>query len=128
MAEDIEVTEDEIVENGHNPMLEMARKVLMATIGAVALTQEEVEKVVHKLIERGEIAEKDGRKLIKDLMERRRKKTDEVRAETEDQVDSRMEDLLNRMNIPSKSDIDALSAKITTLTKKVDELNKAESE
>jgi poly(hydroxyalkanoate) granule-associated protein len=128
MAEDIEVTEEEIVENGHNPMLEMARKVLMATIGAVALTQEEVEKVVHKLIERGEIAEKDGRKLIKDLMERRRKKTDEVRAETEDQVDSRMEDLLNRMNIPSKSDIDALSAKITTLTKKVDELNKAESE
>jgi poly(hydroxyalkanoate) granule-associated protein len=128
MAEDIEITEDEIVENGHNPMLEMARKVLMATIGAVALTQEEVEKVVHKLIERGEIAEKDGRKLIKDLMERRRKKTDEVRAETEDQVDSRMEDLLNRMNIPSKSDIDALSAKITTLTKKVDELNKAESE
>lgn len=128
MAEDIEVTEEEIVENGHNPMLEMARKVLLASIGAVALTQEEVEKVVHKLIERGEIAEKDGRKLIKDLMERRRKKTDEVRAETEDQVDSRMEELLNRMNIPSKSDIDALSAKITTLTKKVDELNKAESE
>jgi poly(hydroxyalkanoate) granule-associated protein len=128
MAEDIEVTEEEIAENGYNPMLEMARKVLMASIGAVALTQEEVEKVVHKLIERGEIAEKDGRKLIKDLMERRRKKTEDVQAETGDQIDSRMEELLNRMNIPSKSDIDALSAKITTLTKKVDELNKAESE
>jgi polyhydroxyalkanoate synthesis regulator phasin len=37
----------------------------------------------------------------------------------------RMEDLLGRMNVPTKNDIDALSAKITALTKKVDELKKA---
>ena len=126
MTEEVEVTEELLDENGHNPMLEMARKVLLAGIGAVALTQEEVERFVHKLIERGEIAEKDGRKLIKDVMEKRRRKAEEASVEAEETYESRMEEVLARMNIPSKSDIDALSSKITTLTEKVDELSKQE--
>ena len=126
MTEEVEVTEELLDENGHNPMLEMARKVLLAGIGAVALTQEEVEKFVHKLIERGEIAEKDGRKLINDVMEKRRRKAEEASVEAEETYESRMEEVLARMNIPSKSDIDALSSKITTLTEKVDELSKQE--
>jgi poly(hydroxyalkanoate) granule-associated protein len=122
MTEEVEITEEILEENGHNPMLEMARKVLLAGIGAMALTQAEIEKFVGKLVERGEIAEKDGRKLIKDIMERRRKKSAEVRSDTEDEVEKRMEEVLGRMNIASKSDIDALNRKITTLTKKLDDL------
>jgi poly(hydroxyalkanoate) granule-associated protein len=122
MTEEVEITEEILEENGHNPMLEMARKVLLAGIGAMALTQEEIEKFVGKLVERGEIAEKDGRKLIKDVMERRRKKSAEVRSDTEDEVEKRMEEVLTRMNIASKSDIDALNRKISTLTKKLDDL------
>ena len=126
MTEEVEVTEELLDENGHNPMLEMARNVLLAGIGAMALTQEEIEKFVHKLIERGEIAEKDGRRLIKDVMERRRRKAEEASVEAEATYEGRMEEVLARMNIPSKSDIDALSRKITTLTEKVDELSKQE--
>jgi len=121
---DVEVTEEVMVENGQNPMLEMARKVLLAGIGVVALTQEEAEKFVNKLIERGEIAEKDGRKLIKDLMEKRKRKAAEVQDEAEDELDKRMEEVLARMNIASKSDIDSLNRKLTTLSKKLDDLNK----
>lgn len=122
MVEEIQVTEEGIEEEGPNPMLDLARKVVLATIGAVALTQEELEKFVNKLIERGEIAEHDGRKLIKDAREKRRSKTDEVRSGTEGQLDRRMEDLLGRMNIPSKSDIETLNSKISTLSDKIDEL------
>jgi poly(hydroxyalkanoate) granule-associated protein len=99
----------------------------LATIGAVALTQEELEKFVNKLIERGEIAEQDGRKLINDAREKRRKKTDEVRSGTEGQLESRMEDLLGRMNISSKSDINALNERISALSEKIDNLNKEEN-
>ena len=122
MTEEVEITEDILEENGHNPMLEMARKVLLAGIGAMALTQEEIEKFVAKLVERGEIAEKDGRKLISDVKERRRKKSSEGAAGNEE-VEKRMEGVLSRMNIASKSDIDGLNRKITTLTEKLDELN-----
>ena len=123
MVEEVEITEEIPEENGPNPMLEIARKVLLAGIGAVALTQEEIGKFVGKLVERCEISEKDGRKLISDIMERRRKKTAEVRSGTEDEVEKRMETALARMNIASKNDIEGLNDKITTLTEKLDELN-----
>ena len=43
-----------------------------------------------------------------------------------DDLEQRIEGVLTRMNIPSKEEIEALSAKITSLTKKVDELKKSE--
>jgi len=113
----------EVVPDGadRGPLLEAVRKVLLASIGAVALAQEEIEDFVNKLVERGEIAEKDGRKLIQDLRERRKKTTEKA----EESLDKRVEDLLSRMNVPTKADLETLSAKITVLTKKVDELKKA---
>jgi poly(hydroxyalkanoate) granule-associated protein len=124
MGEKVEVKVEEAPEGEGNVFLGMARKVLLAGMGAVALTQEEVEKFVAKLVERGEIAEKDGKKLVHDVMEKRKKEAKKA----EDELDKRLEVLLDRMNVPSKSDIDALSAKITALTKKVDELKKAQAE
>jgi poly(hydroxyalkanoate) granule-associated protein len=118
----VEVTVEETGEEMEvNPILAMARKVLLAGVGVVVLTQEEIEKFVSKLVERGEIAEKDGRKLVRDVMEKRKKEAKKA----EDGLEKRMEELLDRMNVPTKSDIESLSAKITALTKKVDELKKA---
>ena len=122
-AVEVEVTE-EILEEGPNPMLDMARKVLLASIGALALTQEEIERFVNKLIERGEIAEKDGRKLINDLKEKRRRKSEESESDVEEELEHRMEGVLARMNIASKSDIDSLNRKLTALNEKLDEINK----
>jgi poly(hydroxyalkanoate) granule-associated protein len=126
MAEKVQVTEETVEEKELNPMLDMARKVLLAGIGAVALAQEEVEEFVGKLIDRGEIAEKDGRKLINDIIEKRKKKVEETADSAEEQLDKRIESLLDRMNVPTKTDIEALSSKIVALTKKVDELKKAQ--
>jgi poly(hydroxyalkanoate) granule-associated protein len=115
------VVVEETEEPERGPFLEIARKVLMAGIGAMALAQEEIEDFVNKLVERGELAEKDGKMLMREVMEKRRSETKKA----EEQFDQRIEEILDRMNVPSKTDINALSAKITALTKKVDELNKA---
>jgi poly(hydroxyalkanoate) granule-associated protein len=121
MAEKVEVKVEEGAEEmERNPLFDAARKVLLASIGAVALAQEELEDFVNRLVERGEIAEKDGKKLIRETMEKRKKEAQKA----EDELDKRVEDLLDRMNVPTKSDIEALSAKISALTKKVEELKK----
>ena len=73
MTEKTVTVQEEALEKEINPMLAMARKVLMASIGVVALAQEEIEDFVNRLIDRGEIAEKDGRKLVSDVVERRKK-------------------------------------------------------
>ena len=102
------------------PLLEAARKVLLASIGAVALAQDEIEDFINRLVERGEIAEKDGRKLLREVMDRRKKDADKA----EDVVSKRVEEILDRMSVPTKSDIEALGDKIALLSKKVDELKK----
>jgi poly(hydroxyalkanoate) granule-associated protein len=107
----------------HNALLNAARKVLLAGIGAVALAQDEIEDFVEKLVERGEIAEKDGKKLVREVMDKRKKETEKA----EDTLGKRVEEILDRMNVPTKHDIEALSDKITALTKKVDELKKVQA-
>lgn len=121
MTDQVEVT-DESAEPA-NTLLSGLRRVLMAGIGAVALTQEQIEDFVGKLVERGEIADGDARKLISDVLERRRKTVQEGTKKAEGEFDKRIEGLLSRMNIPSKTEIDALSDKIADLSRKVDELN-----
>jgi poly(hydroxyalkanoate) granule-associated protein len=104
-----------------NYLFEAARKVLLAGIGAFALAQEEVEEFINRLIERGEIAEKDGRKLLHEIIDRRKKQTEKA----EEELTRRIENILERMSVPTKADIEALGEKIAELAKKLDELKKA---
>jgi poly(hydroxyalkanoate) granule-associated protein len=103
------------------PLLDLTRRVLLAAIGAVALAQDEIESFVNRLVERGEIAEKDGKQLLGEVRAKRKKES----TKAEDEINKRIEAILERMKIPSKSDIDALSEKIALLTKKIDELKKS---
>jgi len=110
--------EPETPEEKPTPLLDAARRVLLASIGAVALATDEIEEFVGKLVERGEIAETDGRELVKDVLERRRKI-----GPLEDKLDRQVERVVSKLNIPSKSDVDALSSRIADLSQKIDELS-----
>lgn len=119
-AEIAEISE-ETAEAG-NALLSGLRRVLMAGVGAVALTQEQIEDFVGKLVERGEIADGDARKLIGDVIDRRKRMIQDGGKRAEESMDRRIEGLLTRMNIPTKSEIETLSEKISALSHKVDEL------
>ena len=122
MADKINVEEE--VTEASKDFLNGVRRILMAGLGAITLAQDEVEGFVKKLVDRGEIAEKDGRKLIDELLDNRKKRAEESSKRVEAEIENRMDSLLSRMNVPSKKDIDSLSEKVTELTKKVDELKK----
>ncbi len=120
-------------EHAAGGMVAAVRRVLMAGVGVMVLTKDEIEEFVGKLIDRGEIAEQDGRRLISEVLHRRRGQAEEVaekvQEETEKQVvraesmiDQRIESILGRLNVPTKGDIDALSQKISLLAEKVDAL------
>jgi len=99
------------------PLLDAARKVLLAGIGAAALAADEIEDFVNKLVERGEIADQDGRKLVRDVLERRRELSP-----LEQSFDRQLDRFLARLNVPTKADVDALNASIADLTQKIEEL------
>ena len=130
----IDVRNEAIVQSANLYLL--ARKVLLAGVGAVALTMEEAQEFVEKLVERGEIAETDAQKLMQELRKRARRGEKEVtkaaqKAEkdtksavkkAEGALEDTVESVLKGLNVPSKSDVDALSKKIGELSRKVDAL------
>ncbi len=116
-------------------MTELVRRVLLAGVGAMVLAQEEVEDLVDRLVDKGEIAEQDGKKLVKEMMERRKKATAKVEAKVEAKAaaaekngNRRVERIVNRVldqaNIPTRKDIEALNKQVGELAEKVDELKK----
>ena len=129
MAEEVEVTVKEVEDpaaKAGNTLFEGLRKLVLASIGVIAMTRDEIEAFVNKLVERGELAQKDGEKLVNDLRTRVRDGRPQVQKVGE-RVEQGVEDFLNRLNIPSKHDIDELSAKIAQLSARVDELRKQQS-
>ena len=116
----VEDVVEEPKDKNQSKMFEMLRRVLLATIGAAVIAEEEIEAFVNRLIERGEIAEKDGKKLVNEMMDKRKGQTKKI----EDEISKNVEGVLERMNIPSKGDVEELGQKIATLSKKIDELKK----
>ena len=127
MVDEIEVNVHEIpytTDAAAQPFAEVLRKLLLAGIGAMALTRDEIEGFIKRLVERGELAQKDGEKLLREMTARLRPQARAAQAETH--VESKFEQLLKRLNIPSKRDIDDLSAKITYLAERVEELRRSQ--
>lgn len=124
-AKNVNTAVEKAVEmNGKNPVAKIVRSVLLAAIGTVALGKEEIEAIVNRLVERGEIAEKDGREMLTDLFERRPKELPKPEIKVEGVLDGRIEGILSRMNVPSRNDVEELGKKIADLSRKVDDLSK----
>ena len=125
-TEEVEVDVREIEEPGapmNTSLVEGLRRLLLASIGAVAMTRDETEAFVNKLVERGELAQKDAERLLRELSGRVRQSRPQVR-EVGERMEQGVEEFLNRLNIPSKRDIEELSAKIAQLSARVEELRK----
>jgi poly(hydroxyalkanoate) granule-associated protein len=104
----------------------VVRKVLMASLGAVALTAEEANEFVNRLVERGELAETDAQRLIGELRTQGRKQEEEASKAREEltrkasmALEESVETILHQFNAPDKAEIEELSRKIGALNDKV---------
>ncbi|NJP07211.1 MAG: poly(hydroxyalkanoate) granule-associated protein [Chloroflexaceae bacterium] len=136
MTEEVEVNVRHIEDDSDaapetTPFGEMMRRLVLAGIGAVALTYDEIERLTARMVERGELAQKDGDKLLREAMERLKQNQATAQEETVQPEDMPMrpgetafEQMLNRLNIPSKRDIDELSFRVAQLTAQLEELRR----
>lgn len=137
-SEEIEVNVRQLDEpnttaNPTGQVFEVLRKLMLASVGAFVLSRDETETFLNRLVERGELAQKDAQRLIDESVERMRKASQPQAAEVQTnvanlgvQVENGLEQFLNRLNIPSKRDIDELSAKIAQLAARVEELRQTQ--
>jgi len=111
--------------NGHNDVTRSTvRKTFLAGVGAMATAQEEIGNIVNRLMQKGEEAEREGRKIFERAIERRRKAATRFEQQLDERVEAVVEKVMARMNIPTKSDIDRLSAQIAELSQKIEDFKK----
>lgn len=108
-------------------------KVFHLGLGVVAMAQDRVKHMMDdtnsfatKLVEKGEGAEKDSRKALNEFVEPYQKQVRDQAKQAGDQFNEFSEMVLNRLNIPSASNIEDLNKKVASLSRKVDQLKKAQ--
>lgn len=99
-------------------LFDATRMVMLAAVGAASLAQDEMMSYLDRLVERGEMAESDARKLVREIMDRR-EKMDRERKQQDEKKQS-------ASTAATKADVEALTARIAELTRQIEEMKKAE--
>lgn len=107
-----------------------ARKVWLAGLGAYAKVGQEGSDYFQELVRAGQTVEKKGKKVVAEKLEAANAEIDDAKNEVttfkgkvevqldkvEKAFDTRVASALNRIGIPSKHDVETLSAKLDELT------------
>jgi len=99
-------------------MLDIARKTILLGIGLASMTRDKIEEAAKKIAEEEKLTKEEGKKLADDLL----KQSDEARKNLKDQVEKFVENTLEKLNSPSRKDLQKLEERI----KRLEELQKAE--
>jgi polyhydroxyalkanoate synthesis regulator phasin len=94
-------------------MFEFIKKTALFGAGLASMTAEKIEEAVNEIVKKGEITEKQGRELVHDLLERSAK----ARKELGERVETMLTETLQKLNIPTRKEIDELKARIERLEK-----------
>ncbi|MDR6608114.1 phasin family protein [Pseudomonas synxantha] len=107
-----------------------ARKIWLAGLGAYTKVGQEGGEYFQELIKAGQVVEKKSKKVVAEKLEAANAEIDEAKSEVstfkgkvevqldrvEKAFDTRVASALNRIGIPSKHDVETLSAKLDELT------------
>jgi polyhydroxyalkanoate synthesis regulator phasin len=99
-------------------MIEFIKKAMFTGIGLASITKDKVEEVARDFIEQGNLSEKEGRKLVQEMMTY----SEKSRGELESQIERYVEKLMEKLEVAQKSDIDGLRNEITILQEKIKQL------
>jgi poly(hydroxyalkanoate) granule-associated protein len=95
---------------------------LLAGVGAVAEVREGGMEMFDRLVERGKPLEAKRKQAAGAVVERAARAVRGAGRLVQDTVEFESRGLLKRMNVMTHEDVKALSARVTTLSKKVDEV------
>jgi polyhydroxyalkanoate synthesis regulator phasin len=92
-------------------MSELFKKFLYASVGLVSSTTDKLRKTVDEMVEKGKMSEDEGKQIVDDFT----KDTESKRKEFEDKLSNLVEDILHKLNLPTRSAIDALTERVEEL-------------
>lgn len=111
------------------------RKAWLAGLGAYAKAGQEGYDYFKALVKTGETVEKDGKKLVNKKIDAVNERVDDLKSDAVQAVEGRLEQIenafdqrvaraLNRLGMPSRHDLDALSVRLEQLSALVEQAAK----
>jgi poly(hydroxyalkanoate) granule-associated protein len=99
---------------------EYLRKAMLAGFGA----QDRVKEFLDELVKKGELSDSQGAKLAKEWTEKAEKSSTDINKSLADLVNKTLE----KMNMPSKDDVEKLRKEMKTLSSKIKKLEESKGE
>lgn len=99
-------------------MIELIKKAMFTGIGLAALTKDKVEELANDFIEQGKMSEKEGEKLVDDIMKRSRESQQELTG----QIEKLVKEGLEKVNLAKMSDMEILQDEIAELKQRIHKL------
>jgi len=96
-------------------MMDFFEKAYLAGLGALTVTKDKAKEIVDELVEKGKITAEEAPKFLKDVIA----KAEEGKKEIEQRIQKGTEDALNKLNVASKKDIEALEKKLDLILKEL---------
>lgn len=95
-------------------MIDLVKRGMLFGLGALDLTQEKVERFVDELVKRGEVAGKERKVAVDELLEGARRTQDEFLK----RVRTVVERTVTEVGLPTKADLAKIEERLAALEKK----------
>ncbi|MBU1487093.1 phasin family protein [bacterium] len=94
-------------------MLDLLKKTALVGLGALVMTEEKIEEIVKDLVKKGEVSQGEGKTLVSELMQ----KAEAGKKEIEEKIEAIVKKTLRKLDIPSRSELKEIKAKLDKLEK-----------
>ncbi len=108
----------QLLRKGGGTLTDYAKKYVSLWQGALTMAEDEIDKLVNRLVKNKELSLSEGNRLKKEIIGY----TNTLKGWISESIDNRVGEVLGAMNVATNDDIKALSAKVDALAKKVKQL------
>lgn len=111
----------QLLRKGGGTLTDYAKKYVSLWQGAFTMAEDEIDKLVNKLVKNKELSLSEGSRLKKEIIGF----TNSLKGWISESIETRVGEVFDAMNLATNDHIKALSAKVDLLDKKVKQLEKA---
>ncbi len=113
----------QLLRKGGGTLTDYAKKYMALWQGAFNMAEDELTPLVNRLVKNKELSISEAGRLKKEILGY----TSTLKSWISESIDKRVGEVLQSMNLPTNDQLKALSAKVETLSKKVRQLEKAQT-
>lgn len=103
-------------------MRESVRKLGLIGAGLWAITEDKVNDLVKDLVDKGDISREEGKKVIQDMLEERKKQ----KIDLEKKISEKIQESISKTELFTKKDMNELESRIESLEEEIQRMKNKE--